>query len=181
MPLTQADLVAGPPVTPLSALKLGEPVTPAVPSAREKRPPRRRSPRGPRPSRSQAPTAKPAPAPPAKPIPAESPPRPRGSNHTRNAGSRATTRISRPDAPEHATHSAAGPHREPPRAEPARVVEPARSAPAQTKGSRKGRKSGRSLHLALAGAVLAACAQLLISAASSPRSEIAERFAPRDG
>ncbi|MEP7228512.1 MAG: hypothetical protein ABI785_14195, partial [Gemmatimonadales bacterium] len=65
---------------------------------------------------------------------------------------------------------------EPTRKVPARVVEPARSAPARAKGSRKRRKPGRSLHLALAGAVVAACAQLLISAASSGPSEFAARI-----
>jgi hypothetical protein len=64
---------------------------------------------------------------------------------------------------------------ESPRAEPTRGGEPARSTPARSKSSRKSKKSRRSLHLALGGAVLAACVQLMIAAASTPQSQLAER------
>jgi hypothetical protein len=163
MQLTQADLVAGPPVAPLSTLKLGDlPASPPAPvsSSRE--------------AATQAalaawpappvvtPPAKPVSKPPSKqPLAAEVPitlgtpaPEPRRAREPR---------VVRP-----------APVAEPPRAQPPRVVEPVRSTPARAKGSRKPRKSGRSLHLALAGAVLAACAQLLVSAAT-PGSEMAAR------
>ena len=110
MPLTQADLVAGPPVTPLSVLKLGEPVTPAVPSSREAATQAALT-AWPAPKPTQAPTAKPAPAPTAKPIPSESPPRPRGSNHARDAGSRAPARTTAPICTRAPTRCSAGPCR----------------------------------------------------------------------
>ena len=168
MPLTQADLVAGPPVTPLSTLNLGETqATPPAPvsSSRE--------------AATQAalaawPAPKPVSTSPAKqvsqPPKQVSPPAPR-----KPLAPEPQITLGTP-APE--PRRIVQPARivEPPRAEPSRVVEPARPAPARAKGSRKRRKPGRSLHLALAGAVLAACAQLVISAASNPRSEIAARI-----
>jgi hypothetical protein len=162
MQLTQADLVAGPPVTPLSSLMLGEaqaaPPAP-VSSSRE--------------AATQAalaawPAPKPVSTPPAKQV---SPPARRqplfAPEHPITLGTPAPEprRIVQPARVE-----------EPPRAEPSRVVEPARSAPARATGSRKRRKPGRSLHIGLAGAVLAACAHLLVSAASSPGSELAARI-----
>lgn len=161
MPLTQADLVAGPPVAPLSSLKLGEPLSPPpAPLSSSSREAATQAalaawpaPKIPTPAAKQGPTPAPrAPLAPEPPITLGTPaPEPR--------------RIVQP------ARTA-----EPFQAEPARVVEPARSAPARAKGSRKRRKSGRSLHIALAGAVLAACAQLVMSAASSPGSEIVARI-----
>lgn len=160
MPLTQADLVAGPPVQPLSSLNLSEAqVSPpeTVSLSREA-------------ATQAALAAWPAPAvskPPAKPASTPAPRVPPASETPILLGTPAPEppRVVRP-----ARNS------EPVRAEPSRVVEPARSTPTRAKGSRKSRKSGRSLHLALVGAVLAACAQLLISAGSGRGSEIVERI-----
>jgi len=157
MPLTQADLVAGPPMTPLSLLKLGEAVTPpaapVVSSSREA-------------ATQAALTAWPAPKqvqPPAA--------QPVSPAAARASGSHAAPITLGTPAPE--------PRRvvQPARTEePPRAVEPLRSSRPKSKASRKPRKSGRTLHLALGGAVIAACAQLMISAASSPGSEFAERI-----
>lgn len=160
MPLTQADLVAGPPVKPLSPLKLDEALaTPPAPlsSSRE--------------AATQAaltawPAPKPVSPPPAKPTWSPAPRKSLAPEPQITLGT---------PAPEPRRIMQPARIAEPPRAQPSRVVEPVRPAPARAKGSRKRRK-GRSLHLALAGAVLAACAQLVISAASSPRSEIAARI-----
>ena len=176
MPLTKADLVAGPPVKPLSTLKLDEALeTPPAPvsSSRE--------------AATQAalaawPAPKPVSTPPAKPVstpPAKAPVKPPAKSLWAPAARK-------PLAPEPQITLGTPPPEPrrivqpariaaPPRAVPARVVEPARSVPARAKGSRKRRKR-RSLHLALAGAVLAACAQLMVSVASSPGSEIAARI-----
>jgi len=59
--------------------------------------------------------------------------------------------------------------------EPVRVVEPARPAPTPAKSTRKRRKNGRTLRIGLAGAVLAACAHLVISAAGGFGSALAAR------
>ncbi|HEY5940306.1 MAG TPA: hypothetical protein VIT87_05760 [Gemmatimonadales bacterium] len=175
MPLTQADLVAGPPVTPLSVLKLGEPVTPAVPSSREAATQAALT-AWPAPKPTQAPTAKPAPAPTAKPIPARAPLAPEAPI-TLGTPAPEPRRAPPPRfAPEHPRVVQPARVEAPPRAEPARVVEPTRSSRTKTKGSRKTKKSGRSLHLALGGAVIAACAQLMISAASGRSSDFAERI-----
>jgi hypothetical protein len=165
MPLTQADLVAGAPVAPLSTLNLNDALaTPPVPvsSSRE--------------AATQAalaawPAPKPVSTPPARPAPAPAPaPAPR-----RPLAPEPQITLGTP-APEPRRIVQPARIAEPPRAQPSRVVEPARPAPARAKSSRKRKKPGRSLHLALAGAVLAACAQLMIAAASSPRSEIAARI-----
>ena len=182
MPLTNADLVAGPPVTPLSTLRLGEAqTTPPAPVSSSREAATQAAlaawpapkPVSPSPAKPVSPSpAKPVSPPPAKPVSAPAPlkflrlepqivlgtpaPEPRRAPEPRQI---APARIAQP-----------------PRAEPSRVVEPARSAPARAKGSRKRRKPGRSLHVALVGAVLAACAQLVISAAASPRSELAARI-----
>ena len=167
MPLTQADLVAGPPVTPLSALKLGEAqsVPPELSSSSRE-------------AATQAalaawPAPKPISTPPAKQV---SPPAPREPREPLTSQPPITLGTPapeprRPVQPPRIVQPAR--IAEPRRAEPSRVVEPARSAPVRAKGSRKGRKPGRSLRIALAGAVLAACAHLLVSVASSQRSEIA--------
>ena len=159
MPLTQADLVAGPPVAPLSALKLGESTAPppAVPTSREAATQAALT-AWPAPKPAQAPTASRQRRPQREP---PSPPRP--SNHARDP------------APE--------PRRAPPRFAPEhpRVVQPARVEvpPGQSQSSRRaGKVEPESQELAeteeirpLAAprprrAVIAACAQLMISAAS---------------
>lgn len=157
MPLTQADLVAGPPVTPLSVLKLGEPVTPSSPVVSTSREAATQA------ALTAWPAPKPIQPPAAKPAPARAP-----------LAAEAPITLGTP-APE--------PLRAPPprrTVQPARVEEPppveSRSSRSRTKGSRKTKKSGRSLHLALGGAVVAACVQLMISAASNPGSELAERI-----
>ncbi len=168
MPLTQANLVAGPPVTPLTTLQLGDAQSPPAASSRE--------------AATQAalaawPAPKPVSSSPAKHVPP--PP-------VRKASPPAPTPRA-PVAPE-APITLGTPAPEPrrvvrpvrtaapaPRMDPPRLVEPARPAPAPAKGSRKRRKPGRSLRIGLAGAVLAACTHLLISVASSPGSEIGAR------
>lgn len=170
MPLTQADLVAGPPVAPLSSLRLGEvQSTPPSSSSRE--------------AAAQAalaawPAPKPASTPPAKqvsppPVPREpvaaQPPITLGTPAPEPRRVVQPPRAMQPPRVVQPARIA-----QPPRAEPSRVIEPARPAPARATGSRKGRKRGRPLRIALAGAVLAACAHLLVTAAaSSPRSDIA--------
>ncbi|MEO8089150.1 MAG: hypothetical protein ABI703_02505 [Gemmatimonadales bacterium] len=171
MPLTQADLVAGPPVAPLSVLKLGEPTTPPVAPV----------PTSSREAATQAAlTAWPAPKPPAAPAAKAAAPPPARAPHASETGITLGTPAPEPRA---ATPRAPEPRRtvqpariEPPRAEPSRVVEPSRPSKSRTKGSRKAKKSGRTLHLALGGAVIAACAQLIISTAARPGSELAERM-----
>ena len=167
MPLTNADLVAGPPVKPLSSLKLDDALaTPPAPAASSRE------------AATQAalaawPAPKPVSTPPAKPVsppPAKSPWAPPAR---KPAAPEPQITLGTP-APE--PRRVVQPARiEPRRVEPTRVVEPTRSAPARAKGTRK-RQKRRSLHLALTGAVLAACAQLMISAASSPHSDIATRI-----
>jgi hypothetical protein len=164
MPLTQADLVAGPPVTPLSSLKLGDAQTAApAPSSRE--------------SATQAalaawPAPKPVSPPQARqdppPLPAHrAPPPPKAP-----VSSQPPIMLGTP-APEPRRSLQPARVVEPVRMEPPRVVEPARPAPA--KSSRKRRKNGRTLRLGLAGAVLAACAHLVISAAAGSGSALAAR------
>ena len=180
MPLTQADLVAGPPVAPLSTLTLGDPAAlPAIPapSTRE--------------AASQAAAAWPEPKPSA-PRPAAQPSTP--EIHPKVAPSQPPIVLGTP-APE----PPRGPEvlrafqpRQPipprPRVvEPMRPIVPARSEPvrrmvaplpaAEPPRSRRSgkRKSKRSLRVALAGAVLIACAHLVITTASSSGSEIATR------
>ena len=169
MPLTQADLVAGPPVKPLSSLQLGEAqASPpaAVPSSREAATQAALA-AWPAPKPVSTPPAKPKPTPTPAPAPAPEPRRPIAQAPQISLGT---------PAPEPRRTVQPARMAEPPRKQPARVVEPARSAPARAKGSRRRRKAGRSLHLALAGAVFAACAQLVISAASSGPSEFAARI-----
>lgn len=170
MPLTKADLVAGPPVKPLSTLKLDEALeTPPAPvsSSREAATQAALA-AWPAPKPVSTPPAKPPVKPPAKSLWAPAARKPLAPEPQITLGTP-------PPEPRRIVQPAR--IAEPPRGKkPARVVEPARPAPARAKGSRKRRKPGRSLHIALVGAVLAACAQLVISAASSPRSEIAERI-----
>jgi hypothetical protein len=166
MPLTQADLVAGPRMTPLSSLNLSEaladPPAPVLSS---------------RDAATQAalaawPAPKPVSTPPAKPVPPAKPTSPPPTRKPLALEAQITLGTPAPE-PRRMVQPA---RIEPPRAAPPRVVEPLRPAPARAKSSRKRRKPARSLHLALAGAVLAACAQLVISAASNPRSEITVRI-----
>jgi hypothetical protein len=176
MPLTKADLVAGPPVKPLSPLKLDEALaTPPAPvsSSREAATQAALA-AWPAPKPVSTPPAKPAPAPAPKPV-STPPAKPTWSPAPRKSPAPEPQITLGTPAPEPRRTVQPARIAEPPRAQPSRVVEPVRPAPARAKGSRKPRK-GRSLHLALAGAVLAACAQLVISAASSPRSEIAARI-----
>lgn len=180
MPLTQADLVAGPPVAPLSVLKLGEPTTPPVapvPSSSREAATQAALSAWPAPKPATPPAAKPAAPTPAKPAA----PTPARVSHASETG--ITLGTPAPEPQRAATPRAPEPRRsvqpariEPPRAEPSRVVEPSRPSKSRTKGSRKTKKSGRTLHLALGGAVIAACAQLIISAAARPGSELAERM-----
>ncbi len=174
MPLTQANLVAGPQVTPLSVLKLGDSATaePLASSSREAATQAALT-AWPAPKPVQAPAARPTPAPfgqPVSPAPAKAPP---AAPNPITLGTPAPE-PRRPPAAQRTVQPARV--AEPRRAEPPRVAEPARSSRSKTKSSRKAKKSGRSLHLALGGAVIAACAQLMISAASSRGSDFAERM-----
>jgi hypothetical protein len=175
MPLTQADLVAGPPVAPLSVLKLGEPTTPDPAPAASSREAATQAAltAWPAPKPVQVPAAKPAQAPAIKPV---SPPVARAPLAAPNPITLGTPAPEprRAPAPQRTVQPARVPER--PRADPPRVVEPVRSSRTKAKGSRKAKKSGRSLHLALGGAVIAACAQLMISAGSSRSSDFAERL-----
>jgi hypothetical protein len=175
MPLTQADLVAGPPVAPLSSLKLGDAQTASPPPSTS--------------AATQAalaawPAPKPVSPPPARqdppppPVHRAPPPPPKAV-----VSSQPPIMLGTP-APE--PRRAVQPARvvepvrmEPVRMEPARVVEPARSAPTPAKSSRKRRKNGRTLRIGLAGAVLAACAHLVISAAGGSSALAARVGTPR--
>ena len=182
MPLTQADLVAGPPVAPFSTLKLGEAqnATPALatPSNRQ--------------AATQAalaawPEPKPAASPPAKPPKPEpykavAPPEP---PRRASAPSPEPLRFIEPmDVLDSKQVVEPRPRAEPPIAmTPAPIVPPRRKAkraqqaaplwiaePAPAKSSRQRRKGKRSFRVALAGAVLLACAHLVVSAASTSTS-----------
>lgn len=178
MPLTQADLVAGPPVAPLTTLRLGDQqsldATPplAAPSNRQ--------------AATQAaltawPEPKPsAPAPPAPPPAREIPkqaapsiapiqlgtpaPEPRTAPEPRRAEPRRVVEPRPSPEPRRSVEPirAALPQRAP---EP-RLIEPHVAEPATGKRSRR-RKHQRTLRLALAAAVFIACAHLAISGASS--------------
>jgi hypothetical protein len=164
MPLTQADLVAGPPVTPLSSLKLGD-TQPASPPPSTSAATQAALAAWPAPKPVSPPQARQDPPPP--PAHRAPPPPPKAS-----VSSEAPIMLGTP-APE--PRRSVRPARvvEPVRMEPARVVEPARPAPAPAKSSRKRRKNGGTLRIGLAGAVLAACAHLVISAAGGSGSALA--------
>ncbi len=187
MPLTQADLVAGPPVTPLSTLRLGDPAAaPAIPapSTRE--------------AASQAAAAWPEPKPTA---PRVAPPAPTSEIH-RKAPAQIHQKVAPFEPPIVLGTPAPEPQRSqevprpielwkpiPPRRviEPMRPILPARSEPVRRmvaplpsadlpRPRRSGRrKSKRSLRVALAAAVLIACAHLAVTSASFPGSESAAR------
>jgi hypothetical protein len=172
MPLTQADLVAGPRVAPLSALKLGDSATRPIPN---------QPPSATREAATQAalaawPEPKPVSAPPSKPV-SPPPPKPVARPAARPAEP--------PQPPIQLGTPAPEPRRmvEPPpppaprrRAPQARIVEPRVQEPlVPAKSSRRRRKPLRSLRVALIGAVLIACAHLVVSAASTPTPEVAAR------
>jgi hypothetical protein len=169
MPLTQADLVAGPPVTPLSALKLGDhqpPATPAASSSRE--------------AATQAALAawpEPKPAAPAPgPLDREAAPVRRG-----------------PPPPEPLQFLELGVPAEPRRlAAPERIAAPVRELPRprvteppvwheppRASTPRRRRKLQRSLRVALAGAILVAFAHLVVSGATAPSVAVARARTPR--
>jgi hypothetical protein len=170
MPLTQADLVAGPPVTPLTTLKLGEAQTssPATASSSREAATQAALAAWPAPKPLSPSPARQVPPPPAKhaspPAPAPRPPLAPEPPITLGTPAPEPRRVVKPVR-----------MAEPTRMEPPRVVEPARPAAAPTKSPRKRRKPGRSLRIGLVGAVLAAGAQLLISVISSSDSEIGAR------
>lgn len=182
MPLTPADLVAGPPVAPLSALKLGEAQnsTPALatPSNRQ--------------AATQAalaawPEPKPAASQPAKSLKPEpykvgAPPEP--PRRASAPGPEPLRFIEPMDVLDSKQVVAPRPGAEPPIAmTPAPIVPPRRKArraqqaaplwiaePAPARTSSQRRKRKRSFRVALAGALLLACAQVVMSAASTSTS-----------
>jgi hypothetical protein len=162
MPLTQADLVAGPPVAPLSTLKLGEQLQPSGPPA----------------SLNREAATKAALAAWPEPKPASSVTSP----VTRSAqlGASPVPAPTKPRPPQPAVE----PRRmrlEPiapalPEALRSRRAEPVTwSEPVRDHSPRRRRKLKRSLRVALAGAVLIACAHLAVSGATGPSSEVAGR------
>lgn len=180
MPLSQADLVAGPRAAPLSALNLGEPQS---------------APPSPAPSTREAATqAALAAWPEPKPIaPGTKPPAaPEAPRHT--APAQPPIMLGTP-APE-PRHQPAPPKplepRRPPEprsfVEPVRVAAPARPSgsqrwvepPAVSEPARQAKRSGkrkgkRALRVALASAVLIACAHLAISSVPSSSGELAHQ------
>jgi hypothetical protein len=177
MPLTQADLVAGPPVAPLSTLKLGDPATwPA--STNEPSSATRES--ATQAALSAWPEPKPISPPAAKPVAQPAPKAPEPSLPPIKLGTpppepRRIVEPFRSPEPRRIVEPsrAAEPRR---MTQPTRFVEPRMEQPARAKGSRRRRKPSRSLRVALAGAVLIACAHLVVSAASTPASpEVAAR------
>lgn len=165
MPLTQADLVAGPPVAPLSSLSLGQsrPQNPPATGAAANLP-------APPISRESSVQAALAAWPQMKPmtelsrqVPIAPPP---------------PASIARPEPPKVVAPKAVAPRAEPrrvaaPKPEPARAVAPkveATATPAKKRTSRS-RKSRRSLRVALAGALLLVCGHLAMSAGLSQSDE----------
>ena len=192
MPLTQADLVAGPPVAPLSTLKLRDQQGQAD-SAPLTAPSNRQA------ATQAALTAWPEPKPSSSPVAAPTPVR---DMPKQAAPSIAPIQLGTP-APEPRAALGAGRKNLPwvveprpvlqprPVVEPRHIVEPVRAAqpqrmpeprliepratePTTTKRSRR-RKSKRTLHIALAAAVFIACAHLAVSGASSVGSTAASR------
>jgi hypothetical protein len=187
MPLSQADLVAGPRVAPLSTLKLGDQQAQAAPALTA-------------PSNRQAatqaaltawpeprPSSLPAATSPVRDVPKQAVPTVPPIQLGTPAPEPRSTVENRPMEPRRLWE---------PRqvVEPRRVVDPVRTAPpvrtpeprliqpratepARAKSSRR-RKSHRSLHVALAGAVFIACVHLAVSGASSV-SGTALRRTPR--
>ena len=168
MPLTKADLVAGPRVAPVSTLKLGDQQA-QPPSAPLSAPSNRQA------ATQAALTAWPEPKPTSSPPLGLSPLR---ELPKQAAPSMAPIQLGTP-APE--PRSAPQPPRAPARrlplpppqpqavVEPRRIVEPVPPAkePTATNGRSRRRKTQRALHIALAAAVFIACAHLAVSGASS--------------
>jgi hypothetical protein len=191
MPLTQADLVAGPPVAPLSALNLGESATklPDVPlSATREAATQAALSAWPEPKPHSPPVVKPV-AQPAKPVAQPARKDPELSKPPIQLGTPAPEprRVVEPLRPAEMPRVAEPrrvlePHRvvEPRRVmvphrvvEPRRSVEQTRTEEPRAKSSRRRRKPSRSLRVALAGAVLIACGQLAVSAVSTSSPEVA--------
>ena len=184
MPLTQADLVAGPAVAPLSTLKLGDPqaqLTPPAPSNRESATqaalaawPEPKPSSAPTPQ-SRAPAQRNASPVPQEPIMLGTPaPEPRVVAQPRTMQARSIAEERRVIEPQ----KAAVPPRLP---APARIPAPPRlSEPLAwvqpTKSARRRRKPQRTLRVALVGAVLLACAHLVLSGASARSSTMAARI-----
>jgi hypothetical protein len=168
MPLTQADLVAGPPVAPLSTLKLGDPQSlnagSAIPSPSNREAVTQAAlaawpepkPVSPQPSR-------PATKEPAKPVapPRVEPRRPVEPTRFVEPKPAEPRRVTPPPvAPRH-------------KAERPRQLEPIWiQDPAPAKSSRQRRKGKRSLSVALAGAVLIAGVQLIASGTANSSSDL---------
>ena len=192
MPLTQADLVAGPRVAPLSTLKLGDQQAQAT-SAPLTAPSNRQA------ATQAALTAWPEPKPSSAPVVASAPVRdtPKQADPsvppiqlgTPAPEPRAALRSKRKDLPWVVEPQPVLQPR--PVVEPRRIVEPERAAQPQrlpdprliepratvpTPGQRsRRRKSQRTLRVALAAAVFIACAHLAVSGASSVGSTTASR------
>ena len=188
MPLTQADLVAGPPVAPLSTLKLGDPAAaPAIPAASTRE------------AVSQAAAAWPEP----KPIAPRTAVPPATPETHRKAPAQTHQKVAPFEPPIVLGTPAPEPQRSPELPRPIeprkptpprqRIIEPMRpSVPARSEPVRRmvarppsadlpqprrsgRRKSKRSLRVALAGAVLIACAHLVVTSASFAGSATAVR------
>ena len=178
MPLTQADLVAGPRVAPVSTLKLGDQQA-QPPSAALSAPSNRQA------ATQAALTAWPEPKPTSSPPPVASPLR---EMPKQPAPSMAPIQLGTP-APE--PRSAPQPPRAPARrlpqplpqavVEPRRIVEPVPPAkePITANGRSRRRKTQRALHIALAAAVFIACAHLAVSGVSSVSTTNAHARTPR--
>ena len=180
MPLTQADLVAGPRVAPLSTLKLGDQQGQAT-SAPLTAPSNRQA------ATQAALTAWPEPKPSSPPAVAPAPVR---DTPKQVDPSVPPIQLGTP-APEPRAALGSGRKDLPWVVEPRRIVEPVRAAQPQrmpeprlieprpsvpTPGQRsRRRKSQRTLHIALAAAVFIACAHLAVSGASSVGSTAASR------
>src|SRR5215211_4591573 len=167
MPLTQADLVAGPPVAPLSTLKLGDPQSlnagSAIPSASNRE------------AVMQAalaawPEPKPASPQPGQPATKE-PPRPVAPPRAEPRRAVEPSRFAEPK-PTEPRRVTPPPVVSRPKAERPRQLEPLWIQDTTPKSSRQRRKGKRSLRVALAGAVLIAGVQLIASGAANSSSDL---------
>jgi hypothetical protein len=167
MPLTQADLVAGPPVAPLSTLKLGDPQSlgagSAIPSASNRE------------AVMQAalaawPEPKPASPQPGRPATKE-PPKPVAPPRAEPKRAVEPSRFAepKPAEPRRVTPPPVVPR---PKAERPRQLEPLWIQDTTPKSSRQRRKGKRSFRVALAGAVLIAGVQLIASGAANSSSDL---------
>lgn len=183
MPLTQADLVAGPPVASISTLKLGDgqaqsaPPLPA-PSNREAATQAALS-AWPEPKPSSPPVKPPAvreipkqAAPYLAPIQLGTPaPEPRSALEARRVEPR---RVVEPRPVAEPRRVAEPIRAQPQRAPEPRFVEPRATEPTTSRRSRR-RKTQRTLRIALAAAVFIACAHLAVSGASSVSDTVGTR------